>query len=187
MDENIQLVLEDTDENMKAALDFLTNQLQKIRTGKASPEMLDDVVVDYYGTPTPIKQVGNVSAADARMLTVTPWEKNMIPAIDRAIREAGLGLNPASDSDLVRVPIPALNEERRKQLVKQAKDEAETARVSLRSVRKHANDELKKLKNEGVSEDDVKEGEKRVQELTKKYTEQVDQIIKDKEQQIMTV
>jgi ribosome recycling factor len=187
MDENIQLVTEEAQTSMEGAIDFLKNQLVKIRTGKASPEMLDDVVIEYYGTSTPLKQVGTVSAADARMLTVTPWEKSMIPTIDKAIREAGLGFNPSSDSDMVRVPIPALNEERRKQLVKQAKDEAEQARISLRSMRKQANDELKQLQKDGLPEDDVKEGEKQVQELTKKYTEMVDQIIKDKESQIMTV
>lgn len=187
MDERIQPVLDETEMMMDEAIEFLDNQLAKVRAGKASPEMLDDVLVDYYGTPTPINQVGNVAAPDPRLLTVTPWEKNMIPVIDKAIRESNLGLNPTSDSDMVRVPIPSLNEERRKQLVKQAKDEAEQARVSLRSIRQKAMNELKKLQKEGVAEDEVKQAESKVQELTTEHNKQVEDRIKDKEKQIMTV
>ncbi len=187
MDESTQMVLSEAEIQMSSAMDFLSNQMLKIRTGKASPEMLQDVLVDYYGSPTPLPQVGTVSAADARMLTVTPWEKSMIPVIDKAIRESGLGLNPSSDSDMVRVPIPALNEERRRELVKRAKSEAEQAKISLRSIRKSAFDDLKELKNDGVSEDEIKEAEKKVQDIINKYNGKVDQVIKDKEAQIMTV
>ncbi len=187
MDERIQPIMEETEMKMEDAIEFLEHQLVKVRAGKASPEMLDDVLVDYYGSPTPINQVGNVAAPDPRLLTVTPWEKNMIPAIDRAIRESNLGLNPTSDSDMVRVPIPSLNEERRKQLVKQAKDEAEQARISLRTVRKDAMAELKKQHKEGVSEDEIKAAEQKVQDLINTYNKKIDDMIKDKEKMIMTV
>jgi ribosome recycling factor len=187
MDERIQPILDETELKMDQAIEFLEHQLAKIRAGKASPEMLDDVLVDYYGSPTPLNQVGNVSAPDPRLLTVTPWEKNMIPAIDKAIRESNLGLNPTSDSDMVRVPIPSLNEERRKQLVKQAKDEAEQARISLRTVRKDSMAELKKQQKDGVPEDDVKAGEQKIQDMINGYNKQVDDMMKDKEKVIMTV
>ncbi len=188
MDDSIQMVLAETKELMEDSIGYLRNQLLKIRTGKASTDILADVKVNYYGTDTPISQVGNVSVADARMLTVAPWEKSLIPAIEKSIRESGLGLNPVSDGDLVRVPIPALNEERRVQLVKQAKGEGEQARVSIRTVRKDANEQLKKLqKDGGVSEDEVKVAEKKVQDLTDQFTKQVDDLLKDKEGQIMTV
>jgi ribosome recycling factor len=187
MDERIQELLDEAEMKMDDAISFLENQLTKVRAGKASPEMLDDVLVDYYGTPTPINQVGNVSAPDPRLLTVTPWEKNMIPAIDRAIRESNLGLNPTSDSDMVRVPIPSLNEERRVKLVKQAKDEAEQARISLRTVRRDVIASLKKLQKDGIAEDEVKASEAKVQELTDASNKKAEAMIKDKEKQIMTV
>ncbi|MEO0897386.1 MAG: ribosome recycling factor [Bacteroidota bacterium] len=187
MDESINDILTDIELKMESAIDFLSSQLLRIRTGKASPDMLDSVMVDYYGSPTPIGQVGNVSVADARMLTVTPWEKNMIPVIDKAIREAGLGLNPMSDGDLVRVPIPSLNEERRKQLARQAKDEGETTKISIRNSRKEGNDRLKKLQKEGTSEDEVKSAEKNIQDKTNAFVKKVDDMIKEKEGQIMTI
>lgn len=185
--EDIDDILTNAEIEMDGVLDFFASQLLKIRTGKANPAMLSDVLVDYYGTPTPINQVGNVGLADARMLTVTPWEKSMIPKIEKAIRDANLGLNPSSDGDLVRVPVPALNEERRKQLVRQAKDEGENAKTSVRTIRKKANDNLKKLQKEGVSEDNVKAAEKKVQDLTNQFSTKIDNKIKEKEGQIMTV
>lgn len=175
---------------MDSSIEYLKNQLLKIRTGKATTDILNDVKVSYYGADTPLSQVGNVSVADARMLTVTPWEKSLIGPIEKAIRDAGLGLNPVADGDMVRIPIPALNEERRKQLVKQAKGEGENSRISIRTVRKESNEKLKKLqkdKEAGVSEDEVKTAEKKVQDLTNQFTGQVDNILKDKEEQIMTV
>ena len=187
MDENIIETIDLCKKSMEGTMEFLDSQLLKIRTGKANPSMLSDVSVDYYGSPTPVSQVGNISVADARMLTVTPWEKNMIPAIERAIREANLGLNPSSDGDLVRVPIPALNEERRKQLSKQAKNEGENAKTSIRQARKSANDTLKKIQKYGASEDEVKKGEAQIQDLTNSFSKKVDEKIKEKEDQIMTV
>lgn len=185
--EDIDEILEISQMEMELVLDFLSSQLKKIRTGKANPALLSDVLVDYYGTPTPINQVGNVGVADARMLTVTPWEKSMIPKIEKAIRDANLGLNPMSDSDLVRIPIPALNEERRKQLVRQAKDKGEAVKTSIRTIRRKANDGLKKLQQEGFSEDDVKEAGKKVQNLTDSFVNKVDKQINEKEGQIMKV
>lgn len=187
MDERISEELEMANIEMEGALEFLDNQLTKIRTGKASPEMLFDVLVDYYGSPTPLNQVGTISAPDARLLTVTPWEKSLIPTIDKAIRESGLGLNPTSDSDMVRVPIPSLNEERRKSLVKRAKDEAEQARISIRSMRQKYMSTFKRLQKDGVSEDEVKAGEQEVEKVTKEFVAKVETRIKDKEKQIMTV
>jgi ribosome recycling factor len=187
MDPDIQLILEDAEEHMKKAVDHLQQELLKVRAGKASPAMIDGVKVDYYGSQVPISQVANVSASDARTLAVTPWEKNMIPIIEKAIRDANLGLNPGSDGTMVRVPIPALTEERRKSLVKQANGDGENARISIRNIRNDNNKQLKALLKENVSEDEVKNGEKSIQELTDKYGHQVDEILKEKEAQIMTV
>ncbi len=187
MDDNIQSVLDHTLEGMSKAIKHLEKELLKIRTGKASPDMLDHVFVDYYGTQTPLNQVGNVGLSDTRTLVVTPWEKKMIPVIEKAIRDANLGLNPSSDSEKVIVPVPALNEERRKELVKQAKQEAELARVSIRTHRKDGNDHLKKLQKDGTSEDLVRDAETEVQSLTDKYNEQIENMISEKEEQIMTV
>ena len=175
MNEDIQFIIDTAKEAMTNAIKHLEKQLVNIRAGKASPAMLEGVMVDYYGSPTPLAQVANVSAADPRMLTATPWEKNMIPVIEKAIRDANLGFNPGSDGDMVRIPIPSLTEERRKELVKQAKAEGENAKISLRSSRKSANDELKTMKDAGVSEDDVKSGEKAVQDVTNKYANRVDE------------
>lgn len=180
-------ILDTSELEMESVLEFVSSQLLKIRTGKANPAMLGDVLVDYYGTPTPLNQVGNVSVADARMLTVTPWEKSMIPKIEKAIRDANLGLNPSSDSDLVRIPIPSLNEERRQQLVRQAKDEGETGKTSIRSIRQKANTSLKKLQKDGTSEDEIKAAEKKIQDMTNSFSAKIDEKIKEKEGQIMTV
>ncbi|MEM6806308.1 MAG: ribosome recycling factor [Bacteroidota bacterium] len=187
MDPDIQMILEMTQGSMDSAIDYFRNALVKIRAGKASVSMVDGVMVDYYGSPTPLNQVANVSVSDARTLTITPWEKNMIPVIEKAIRDGNLGFNPQSDGDMVRIPIPMLTEERRKDLVKQAKSEAENARIALRKARQDANSELKDLQKEGTSEDAVKEGEKKVQDITNDYNGKVEAIMKEKESQIMTV
>lgn len=173
--------------NMDSAIEFLEQELLRIRAGKASPDMVSGVVVDYYGSPTPVSQVANVSASDARTLTITPWEKNMIPIIEKAVRDANLGFNPGSDGDCVRIPIPSLTEERRKSLVKQAKDVGENAKVSIRKARQDANKNLEQLEKDGESEDDVKKGTTEVQTLTNNYGKKVDAILKKKEEQIMTV
>ncbi len=187
MDENILEVLDHTEEGMIKAVDHLERELLKIRAGKASADMVDHVMVDYYGSPTPVNQVGNVGVSDSRTLTITPWERKMIPTIERAVRDANLGLNPSSDSDKVIIPVPPLNEERRRDLVKQAKQETEVAKVSIRTIRKDGNDRLKKLQKDGTAEDLVKDAEKKVQDLTNEYGARVDAMLADKEKQIMTV
>ncbi len=187
MDESIQSILAHMREHMNKSLEHVEAQLVKIRAGKASPVMLDGVKVDYYGNPTPISQVANVSSADSQTLVVKPWEKHMIPIIEKAIIEANLGFNPSSDSDMVRVPIPRLNEERRKTLVKQAKEEGENGLIAMRTIRQDANNKLRKLQKEGVSEDEVKDAEKEVQQLMDDFGKKIDKIIKVKEDEIMTV
>ncbi|WNJ16008.1 ribosome recycling factor [Pontibacter sp. G13] len=187
MDDSIKSVIDNATLKMDAAIEHLKSALLKIRAGKASPDMLDSVRVDYYGTPTPVAQVAKVSAMDARTITVTPWEKNMIPAIEKAIRDANLGFNPGSDGEMVRVPIPSLTEDRRKTLVKQAKAEGEDTKVSIRSTRKDANNSLKQLQKDGESEDAIKGAETQVQDLTNSYSKKVDDMLKEKEGQIMTI
>lgn len=187
MELSIKPILDETKQSMDKTIEHFRNALVKIRAGKASTSMVDGVSVDYYGSPTPLTQVANVSVSDARTIAITPWEKNMIPVIEKAIRDANLGFNPSSDGDMVRIPIPMLTEERRKDLVKQAKSEAENARIALRNTRKDSNTKLKNLLKEGVSEDAIKDGEKNVQDTINSFSNRVDEIMKEKEAQIMTV
>jgi len=161
--------------------------LQKIRAGKANPAMLDDIVVEYYGTPTPLSQVGNVNTPDARTIIVQPWEKSLLAPIEKAIKESNLGLNPQNDGVIIRLNVPPLTEERRRDLVKRAKGEAETGKVAIRNIRKDANEKIRKLKTEGVSEDEMKVGEAEIQKLTDAYIIKVDQHSEAKEKDIMTV
>jgi len=179
-------ITKDTDEGMMRAVDAFKRDLQKIRTGRANTSMLDSVKVDYYGTPTPVNQVATVQVVDARLITVKPWEKNMIAVIDKAIRASDLGINPVSDSDLVRVPIPPLTQERRKELAKVVNKQTEEARVAVRSARRDAMDMVKDAeKDKQITEDQRKDGEKRIQDLTDKYIAMVDDISKAKEKEIM--
>ena len=188
MDENIKEVLAALDVGMEKAIRHLEQELIKIRAGKASPIMLDGLTVDYYGTPTPLNQAAAVGVADARTLTIKPWEKHMIPIIERAIIEANLGFNPQNDGELIRLNVPRLTEERRKILVKQARAEGENARIGIRGARHDANHSLKSLqKDGGVSEDLIKGAEKKVQEVTDSFNEKVSSILKTKEDEIMTV
>jgi ribosome recycling factor len=181
-------VLSDAEESMKKAIESFQRDLSKVRTGRASLGMLDGVRVEYYGTMTPLNQVATLNVADARLITVKPWEKSMIPVIDKAIRASDLGINPVADSDLVRLPIPPLTQERRKELVKQIKKMSEEARVAIRNVRREANEMLKELSADGdVSEDDAAGGQKKVQELTDKHVAQVDDIAAKKEKELMEV
>jgi ribosome recycling factor len=172
---------------MDKAIDHADNELNKIRAGKANPSMLDDISVDYYGTPTPLSQVGSVNTPDARTLIVQPWEKSLLPAIEKAIKEANLGVNPQNDGVIIRINVPPLTEERRRDLVKKAKGEAETGKIAVRNIRKDANEKIKKLKTEGVSEDEIKVGEGEVQKLTDAYIIKIDQLSELKEKDIMTV
>lgn len=183
--EEIELYLEDAEDHMSKTLSHVGHELTKIRAGKANPSMLDSVQVVYYGNPTPINQVSSLTTPDARTIFIKPWEKNMIQEIEKAIRDANLGLNPQNDGQQVIVNIPMLTEERRKQLVKQVGQECEHGRVSIRNIRKDTNEHLKKIKN--VSEDDVKDAEATVQKLTDEYIGKIDALMKKKEAEIMTV
>ena len=184
----IEDISSDAEEGMKKAVDAFKRDLAKIRTGRASTSMLDGIRVDYYGTPTPVNQVATVQVVDARLITIKPWEKNMIPVIDKAIRASDLGLNPVADSELVRLPIPPLTQERRKELAKVVKKMTEEARVAVRAARRDAMDMVKDAEKEGtISEDEKKQGEKRVQDLTDKYVASVDDLATSKEKEIMEI
>ena len=187
MNEDIQFILDNTKEQMEKALSHLESELVKVRAGKASPTMLESISVDYYGTRTPLSQVANVNTADSRTLVVQPWEKSMLTPIEKAIMAANLGLNPQNDGVLIRILVPALTEERRRDLVKKAKSEAENAKVVLRTVRKEANEELKKLQKNGTPEDEIKSSEILVQTLTDGYVVKCDKHLEIKEKEIMTI
>ncbi len=185
--EEIEMFLEEAKELMDKSVTHTQQELLKIRAGKAMPNMLDGLMVEYYGTPTPINQVATVNTPDARTLSVKPWEKSMIGEIEKAIINSDLGLTPQNDGEQVRINIPPLTEERRSNLVKQVKAEGEHGKVSIRNVRKDTNDSLKKLLKDGVSEDAVKDAEGEVQKLTDGHTAKIDEIVSAKEQDIMTI
>lgn len=187
MDDRLKKLIEEAKDAMSKAVDHVENELTKIRAGKASPQMLDSVHVDYYGTPTPIAQVANVNTPDARTIVVQPWEKNLISAIEKAITDANLGLNPQNDGMVIRLAIPPLTEERRKDLVKRVKAEGEAGKVAVRNIRKDVNEKIKKQQKEGVAEDDAKTAEAEVQKVTDSYIVKVDKHIEVKEKDIMTV
>jgi ribosome recycling factor len=184
----IKDILKVTKDRMLKAVDHLTAEFIKVRTGKASVGLLEGVKVDYYGTPTPINQVGNLNTPDFHTITIQPWDKTVIPIIEKAILGANLGLNPSSDGTLIRIPIPPLNEERRKELVKHTKKLAEEAKVSIRNIRRDEIEKLKKTeKEEHISEDDRKHGETEIQKLTDQYIKEVDALVQKKEKEIMEV
>tara|TARA_B100000965_G_scaffold400484_2_gene422468 strand:+ start:218 stop:781 length:564 start_codon:yes stop_codon:yes gene_type:complete len=187
MEEEIDIILEAAEESMQAAIDHLNKELTKIRAGRANPSMLDGVMVEYYGANTPISQVANLSTMDARTITVQPWEKSTLEPIERAIINSNLGLNPQNNGEMILINIPQLTEERRRDLVKQTKSEGEHAKVSIRNARKDANDEVKKLEKDGLSEDQAKGIEEEIQELTNKYSAKVDHVLEVKEADIMKV
>ncbi len=181
-------ITNDSEDGMKKAIDSFKRDLQKIRTGRANAAMLDGIKVDYYGTPTPVNQVSTVQVVDARLITVKPWEKAMLVVIDKAIRASDLGINPVSDSELVRLPIPPLTQDRRKELAKVVNKQTEEARVAVRSARRDAMDMIKDAeKDKQITEDQRKDGEKRVQDLTDKYIAAIDDIAKAKEKEIMEI
>jgi ribosome recycling factor len=187
MSELIKKQVTDAKALMDKAVDHCDGELNKIRAGKASPSMLDDIVVEYYGTPTPLSQVGSVNTPDARTIVVQPWEKSLLGAIEKAIMEANLGVNPQNDGVIIRINVPPLTEERRRELVKKSKAEAETGKVAIRNIRKDANEKIRKLKAEGASEDEMKTGEAEVQKLTDAYIIKVEGLSAAKEKDIMTV
>ncbi|MBO9640695.1 ribosome recycling factor [Siphonobacter aquaeclarae] len=186
MDE-IEFYLDAAKETMDGAIKHLNIELSKIRAGKASPAMLEGVMVEYYGVPSPIQNVASITTPDARTITVKPFEKKMVNEIDRAIRNANLGFSPANDGEQLRITIPPLTEERRRDLVKRVKGEIETAKINIRNARQDANNSIKKLTKDGVSEDAVKQGEERVQKLTDSFVVKIDQIFGAKEADIMSV
>jgi ribosome recycling factor len=185
--EEIDFYLDNANEMMNKSVQHLRDALTKIRAGKASPAMLEGLFVLYYGNATPLNQVASVTTPDARSLVIKPWEKSMISEIEKAIINSDLGLNPQNDGEVVRINVPMLTEERRQSLVKQAKNEAENGKISIRNVRKEINEALRKLKNDGVAEDDIKAAEDKVQKLTDKHTAECDAILALKEKDIMTI
>ena len=187
MTDELALILEDAGDSMKKAIAHLEAELVKIRAGRANPQMLDGLSVDYYGSATPLNQVANISVADARTLTIQPWEKNMLQPIERAIINANIGITPQNDGSVIRLFLPPLTEERRKEFVKRAHHEGENSRVSIRSIRRDAIEHIKHLQKEGLSEDVAKDAEKDIQALTDKYIAFVDKHLISKEKEIMSV
>jgi len=178
----------EAEKKMKKSLEALHSAFNKIRTGRAHPSILDSVMVNYYGQETPLKQVASVNVEDNRTLTVSPWEKNLVPTIEKAIMTSDLGLNPATTGDLIRVPMPMLTEETRREMVKQAKADAEHGRVSIRNARRDANNMIKELlKEKEITEDDERRGEDEIQKLTDKYIAEVEKMLKSKEEDLMAV
>ncbi|MBE0500371.1 MAG: ribosome recycling factor [Desulfuromonadales bacterium] len=174
--------------SMAKAIESLRRELTKVRTGRASVSLLDDIFVDYYGTPTLLSQVGTLAAPEPRLITIQPWEKNLISEIEKAILKSDLGLNPSSDGVLIRLPIPALTEERRKEMAKLAKRVGEESKIAIRNARREANEAIKKLEKEKeISADDLKRGEKDVQSLTDDFIKQIDEIIAVKEKEVMEI
>lgn len=181
-------VVKETRPRMEASIEDFRRRLAAVRTGRANVNLLDTVTVDYYGTPTPLTQMASVHAPEPQMLTVTPWDGGQIGAVEKAIRTADLGLNPTKDGKMIRVPVPPLTEERRKQLVKQVMDIAEDHRTAIRNIRRDSNDRLKKmLKDKAVSEDDERNGTEEVQKLTNTYIGKVDELAKAKEKELLSV
>lgn len=184
----IQDIKKDAEARMRKSVEALKHDLSKMRTGRAHPGLLDHVMVSYYGSDVPLKQVANVNAADARMLTVTVWEKNMGPVVEKAIRDSDLGLNPVSAGEVIRVPLPALTEGRRRDMIKLVKAEAENGRVAVRNIRRDANQDLKELlKEKEISEDDARRGEEEIQKLTNKYIAEIDKVLEEKEKDLMEI
>ncbi|MFM7668028.1 MAG: ribosome recycling factor [Bacteroidota bacterium] len=187
MTEDLDLIFDEFKSSNSKTLTHLENELSRIRAGKATPAMLNGVMVEYYGSPTPLQQVANVSTMDARTITVQPWEKNMLNEIAKGIMNANLGLNPQNNGEVLLIAVPPLTEERRRDLVKKAKGEGEHAKVGIRNHRKDAMDMIKDLKNEGLSEDMVKDAEEEIQQITNGFIKKIDDLLELKEKDIMTV
>ncbi|MCR5282723.1 MAG: ribosome recycling factor [Lachnospiraceae bacterium] len=183
MDERIKVY----DEKMTKAVEFLKSEYASIRAGRANPHVLDKIKVDYYGTPTPLQQVGNVTVPEPRMIQIAPWEKSLIKAIEKAILASDVGITPSNDGAVIRLVFPELTEERRKDLVKEVKKKGEEGKVAVRNIRRDGNDALKKLTKEDVSEDEIKDMQDELQKLTDKYGKQIDAMIEEKSKEILTV
>ncbi len=187
MTEESQFVLDEASEGMQNAIVHLERNFQKIRTGKASPDMLIDVKIDYYGVMTPLNQAANINTPDARQIIVQAFDKSILPVMEKAIMAANLGFNPRNDGEVLRIQVPPLTEERRRNLVKQARNEAESTKVGIRNIRRSANDDAKALKNDGISEDEIKHLEDDIQKLTDKFIKKVDELSDVKEKDMMEV
>lgn len=187
MNEEIELIIEETEERMNKALEHLEHELARLRAGRSNPALLDGVSVDYYGVNSPLNQVSNINTPDAKTIMIQPWEKNMLGTIEKAIMAANIGLTPVNNGEVIRINIPPLTEERRHQLVKQVRNEGETAKISIRNARKWANDELKRLLKEGLPEDLEKDAADKVQEITNSFNSKVDKVMAVKEKDVMTV
>ena len=187
MAEDISSILAHAEDHMTKAISHLEVELTKIRAGKANPQMLDGLVVDYYGSPTPINQAANISVLDARTLTIQPWEKNMLQPIERAIIAANIGVTPQNDGVIIRLFLPPLTEERRRELVKKCQHEGEHCKVAVRNIRRDAIEQIKKLQKNGLSEDAAKDGEAEMQEITDRFTAAVEKHLASKEKEIMAV
>jgi len=187
MEEEVDLILETVAEEMEGSIEHMKKEFIKIRAGKATPTMLNGVMVDYYGSMTPLAQVSNINTPDGRTLSIQPWERNMIDPIERAIINSNLGFAPMNNGESIIISIPPLTEERRRALAKQSRAESENAKISVRNHRKEANDEVKQLEKDGLSEDRAKDVEGEIQELTNKYNKVIEVLEKEKEKEIMTV
>lgn len=187
MNEDVKFVLDELKESCKKSIDHVVSEFRKIRAGKAMPDMLNSVMVEYYGSKVPLNQVGNVSTPDARTLMVKPFEKSVLPEIEKGIMYANLGLNPQNDGEQVIINVPPLTEERRISLVKSAKAEIENGKIGLRSARKDAMDMVKDLKNDGLSEDDCKSAEDDIQKIINQFTKDLEELLVEKEKEIMTI
>ncbi len=187
MTEEAKFIIEEINESMQNALIHLEKEFHKFRASKATPQMLEGVKVDYYGTPTDVDKIANINTPDARTIVIQPWEKNMLNPLAKAIQDANLGFNPQNNGDILRIAVPPLTEERRRDMVKKAKAEGEAAKIAIRNIRRTAVEEAKKLEKEGVSEDEIKTLEKDIQHVTDSFIAQADKIIEHKEKDIMTV
>ena len=187
MSEELSNISLHAEESMSKAIAHLESELVKVRAGRANPNMFDGLVVDYYGTPTPVNQVGNITVTDARRLVIQPWEKSMLQQIERSIIAANLGVTPQNDGTIIRISLPPLTEERRKEIVKRVQGEGEQSRIAIRNIRRDAIEHIKKLKKDGLSEDMAKDSEDAIQEMTNKYIALVDKHLLQKEKEVMSV
>jgi len=187
MNEEVELVIEETKDRMQKALEHLEYELARLRAGRANPVLLDGITVDYYGVNSPLSQVSNINTPDAKTILIQPWEKNMLGTIEKAILAANIGLTPMNNGEVIRISIPPLTEDRRHQLVKQVRNEGETAKISLRNARKWANDELKKMLKDGLPEDIEKDASENIQDMTHDFSAKVDKVMATKEKEVMTV
>jgi len=187
MNEDVELILEETKDRMQKALEHLEHELARLRAGRATPVLLDGITVDYYGVNSPLAQVSNINTPDPKTILIQPWEKTMLGTIEKAIMAANIGLTPVNNGEVIRINIPPLTEERRFQLVKQVRNEGETAKISVRNARKWANDELKQLLKDGLPEDIEKDATENIQEMTHDYNGKIDKVMAMKEKDVMTV